>query len=96
LRHFPSRPGTGNNIAAMSASRSRIEPLIIALAVLWSTPLAAGPPFLTDDPEPVPFRHYEAYVFGTAWGNHDARSATRAYMSLSRAESGAGRRAAGE
>lgn len=26
----------------------------------------AGPPFLTDDPEPVPWRHYEAYVFATA------------------------------
>jgi hypothetical protein len=24
----------------------------------------AGPPFQTDDPEPVDFRHYEAYVFG--------------------------------
>jgi hypothetical protein len=25
----------------------------------------AGPPFRTDDPEPVPWRHYEAYVFST-------------------------------
>ncbi len=25
----------------------------------------AGPPFQTDDPEPVPYRNYEAYVFGT-------------------------------
>ena len=24
----------------------------------------AGPPFLADDPEPVPWRHYEAYAFG--------------------------------
>jgi len=24
----------------------------------------AGPPFQTDDPEPVDFRHYEFYVFG--------------------------------
>jgi len=23
----------------------------------------AGPPFLTDDPEPVPFKHWEAYLF---------------------------------
>jgi hypothetical protein len=28
-------------------------------------PVAAGPPFLTDDPEPVSLHHYEAYVFGT-------------------------------
>ncbi len=26
----------------------------------------AGPPFLTDDPEPVKWRHFEAYLFGTA------------------------------
>jgi hypothetical protein len=25
----------------------------------------AGPPFLTDDPEPVPFKHWEAYLFST-------------------------------
>jgi hypothetical protein len=25
----------------------------------------AGPPFLTDDPEPIEFRHFEAYVFST-------------------------------
>ena len=26
---------------------------------------AAGPPFLTDDPEPVELRHWEAYLFAT-------------------------------
>ena len=43
-----------------------------ALALLWCVGLCglpaaatAGPPFLTDDPEPVPFRHYEMYVFST-------------------------------
>jgi hypothetical protein len=31
-----------------------------------SLPIAfAGPPFLTDDPEPVDFKHYEVYLFGT-------------------------------
>ncbi len=25
----------------------------------------AGPPFFTDDPEPVPFHHWEAYLFST-------------------------------
>ncbi len=50
---------------AMSASFPRIEPLIVALALVCSTPLLAGPPFQTDDPEPVPFRHFEAYLFGT-------------------------------
>ena len=30
--------------------------------------LWAGPPFQTDDPEPIEFRHYEVYVFGAADG----------------------------
>lgn len=33
--------------------------LLVAAARLW-----AGPPFQTDDPEPVDFRHYEFYQFG--------------------------------
>ncbi len=41
--------------------------LYIFLTVfLASTPQAwAGPPFLTDDPEPVDFNHFEFYVFST-------------------------------
>ena len=35
-------------------------PFLLASANLW-----AGPPFQTDDPEPVDFRHYEFYQFGT-------------------------------
>ena len=35
-------------------------PFLLATANLW-----AGPPFQTDDPEPVDFRHYEFYQFGT-------------------------------
>ncbi len=35
-------------------------------ALLLLAPRAfAGPPFLTDDPEPVKFHHYEAYLFST-------------------------------
>jgi Putative MetA-pathway of phenol degradation len=33
------------------------------LLALASTSAFAGPPFQTDDPEPVAFRHYEAYGF---------------------------------
>ena len=35
---------------------------VVLLGCRWAL---AGPPFQTDDPEPVPFRHYEAYAFGT-------------------------------
>ncbi len=40
--------------------------LAVFLLLCLSTVLAwAGPPFQTDDPEPVPFRQYEAYAFST-------------------------------
>jgi hypothetical protein len=35
---------------------------------LCSTTALAGPPFQTDDPEPIDFRNYELYVFGSADG----------------------------
>jgi hypothetical protein len=39
---------------------------IFLLALLFASANSwAGPPFQTDDPEPVDFRHYEFYQFGT-------------------------------
>ena len=38
--------------------------VVLTAANLW----AQGPPFQTDDPTPVDFRHYEAYIFGGADG----------------------------
>jgi len=48
---------------------------LLVCLFLFSTATEAfcGPPFLTDDPEPVPFRHYEFYLFSTldrASGNY--------------------------
>ncbi|HEY1801642.1 MAG TPA: transporter [Terriglobales bacterium] len=46
--------------------------LIVALFILFGThaPLlwAQGPPFQTDDPVPVDYKHYEFYIFGSADG----------------------------
>jgi len=39
---------------------------IVAAFVLFSTPSSAGPPFQTDDPEPVEYRHWEVYL-ATQW-----------------------------
>ncbi|HJR13532.1 MAG TPA: hypothetical protein VJ833_06495 [Rhodanobacteraceae bacterium] len=38
---------------------------LAVLALACTTPCRAGPPFFTDDPEPVQFRHNEFYIFGT-------------------------------
>ncbi|HEX5960860.1 MAG TPA: hypothetical protein VFY97_06395 [Rhodanobacteraceae bacterium] len=39
--------------------------LALAILVAGPAPCLAGPPFFTDDPEPVALRHDEFYVFGT-------------------------------
>ncbi len=38
------------------------------LLCLLSIPAWAGPPFQTDDPEPIDFRHYEFYTFANSDG----------------------------
>src|ERR1039457_72002 len=40
---------------------------LVALASVSTTALA-GPPFQTDDPEPIDYRHYEFYTFAAADG----------------------------
>ena len=42
-----------------------LKSLLLMMALSLSPYARAGPPFQTDDPEPVGFRHYEAYLFGT-------------------------------
>ncbi len=45
-----------------------VAAIAAALAVLAPGRASAGPPFVTDDPEPVPYQHFEFYTFsvGTA------------------------------
>ena len=38
---------------------------------LWATASQAGPPYLTDDPEPTDYRHYEIYAFTDGVHNRD-------------------------
>jgi hypothetical protein len=42
--------------------------LLVLMLLACAKPLFAGPPFQTDDPDPVDFHHYEFYVFGNADG----------------------------
>ncbi len=41
----------------------KIVALAVCLNLIPATRAPAGPPFLTDDPEPVDYKHWEAYVF---------------------------------
>jgi hypothetical protein len=40
---------------------------LLAALLLFAAPAFAGPPYRTDDPEPVEFQHFEinAFSFGT-------------------------------
>ena len=47
--------------------RRRRAIILLTLTLFASVPVAAiaGPPFQTDDPEPVPYRHWEIYIVET-------------------------------
>jgi len=54
------KPGNRKHHAALS----QIIRVVAALGCLSGAALA-GPPFQTDDPEPIEYKHYEFYTFGT-------------------------------
>jgi hypothetical protein len=54
---------------------------LLGLAVLTAPPKAqAGPPFQTDDPEPVELHHYEFYVASQQTLTRDGRSGTLPHL----------------
>lgn len=53
----------------LSVARRKVAALLAALVILICPAIAlAGPPFQTDDPEPIDFRNYELYTFASADG----------------------------
>jgi hypothetical protein len=42
----------------------------------------AGPPFRTDDPEPVEYRHWEVYLASQGSFNQDERSLTAPHVEI--------------
>jgi hypothetical protein len=50
--------------------------LAAMLLMIGSGPALAGPPFQTDDPEPVDLGHYEFYVFSGSSGSSDETDPT--------------------
>lgn len=47
----------------MTSKRPRRSLLVLAAAWSLASPCTAGPPFVTDDPEPTEFGHWEIYDF---------------------------------
>ncbi len=42
----------------------RVALFVLVILVVFSSPALAGPPYVTDDPEPTDYRHFEIYAFG--------------------------------
>jgi hypothetical protein len=51
--------------------------LLLCLALLWAVPCLAGPPFVTDDPEPVDYQKWEVNYALT--GSHN-QAGTGAFL----------------
>jgi hypothetical protein len=50
--------------------------LLMGIVSTFTVTTCAGPPFLTDDPEPVPFKHWEFYLFSTVDARPNSTSGT--------------------
>jgi hypothetical protein len=49
---------------------------------LWPWPALAGPPFRTDDPEPVEYKHWEVYVASQGSFDRDETSLTAPHVEI--------------
>jgi hypothetical protein len=48
----------------------------------WSTPVCAGPPYDTDDPEPVAYRHWEFYLASQSFNDRDGWNGTAPHFEV--------------
>jgi hypothetical protein len=62
--------------------RRRRYPLLVGLAMLAPATAQAGPPYVTDDPEPVEHRHWEFYLATLPDVTHDGSSATAPHVEV--------------
>ena len=67
-------------IAAMTLGRSIA--VLAAVTVLAPVPAHAGPPYVTDDPEPVEFRHWEFYLATQHLVTRDAATGTAPHVEV--------------
>jgi len=75
-RHDFQRAGKINRIARISVFLC-IFLIVLGVSVVW-----AGPPFVTDDPEPVEYKHGEFYVASVTGHNTNETSGTLPHLEL--------------
>ncbi len=56
--------------------------LFLIFLVIFVQPATAGPPFKTDDPEPVEFRHWEGYLASQYDSDRDGITATAPHVEV--------------
>lgn len=54
----------------------KVRCILSVLFLCGLTPALAGPPFVTDDPAPTDYQHYEIYAFAQGSGARDGNSAS--------------------
>jgi len=55
---------------------------VLAIAAALPMPARAGPPFVTDDPEPVEFRHWEIYIASAQSQTANGRTGTLPHVEI--------------
>lgn len=56
--------------------------LTVVITMTWGLHAWAGPPFVTDDPEPVEFRHWEVYISSITDRNPSGSSGTLPHVEV--------------
>jgi hypothetical protein len=56
--------------------------LLVAILLAYAQHSYAGPPFFTDDPQPVPFKHWEYYISSVNTYSPDAWSGTSPHFEV--------------
>jgi hypothetical protein len=75
--------GTGNDVPGTNLRRLTVGILALALACLVAGGTAvAGPPYVTDDPEPVAFGHWEFYIASMADVSRDGATGTAPHVEI--------------
>ena len=63
-------------------NRQFVLPSLVFLLVIGTTTTLAGPPFFTDDPEPVDFHHWEFYLASVQQHLREAANATLPHVEV--------------
>jgi hypothetical protein len=60
----------------------RLLLLLVGVSLCLASPVPAGPPFVTDDPEPVEYRHWEVYLASQLDRDTDGWSGTSPHLEV--------------